>query len=160
MLDVSLNKKYSLTLETAKRFLVTSTTSFIFSTDEIRSATAWVCSLRVVSKSPLICYIQIKGSARNCSTIRIRSQVGGTDIDLLMCPLLVRCLHSFRNVGEDGNKANKDDSLIRNDIELLRNSCGESTCAEDNESGLANERVAWESGDEGVGTFCWWLLLG
>lgn len=44
------------TLEMAKRFLVTSTTSFICSTEVIRSATAWVCSLRVASRRPLMCY--------------------------------------------------------------------------------------------------------
>jgi hypothetical protein len=38
------------TLESAKRPSVTETTSFIFSTDEIRSLTACVCSAREASR--------------------------------------------------------------------------------------------------------------
>lgn len=70
-------------------------------------------------------------------------------------PLLVRRLHGTADESEDDSGANKHNSLLVHDIDLLRNSSGRNASSEDHGSSLANERVSREDVNESVGTLLW-----
>jgi hypothetical protein len=70
-------------------------------------------------------------------------------------PLLVRLPKGTANEGEDDDRADKDNRLLIDDVELLGNGSSSDASAEDNSAGLAEQRVSGESVNQGISTLLW-----